>query len=83
MTIQEKLDRIFEQNAERMGSFSIQTDHPGLMKSLKKRKTSKVDRSPFTKDEDARRQYITGTMDTGGKKRSKVEDNINKRLEND
>jgi len=45
----------------RIASFAIQPDHPGIDPKLKikKRKTKKVDRSLFTHDCDARKQYIT------------------------
>jgi hypothetical protein len=60
-----------------VGSYAIQADHPGLMKSIKKRKISKQDRSVFVNDEDAKKQYIEGEVDTSGK----IVDRINKRLE--
>lgn len=64
-----------------MGQYAIQTDHPGLMKDIDKEKTSKVDRSLFMKDKDARKKYIVGVMGSDGRKKSKVEEKIDTRLE--
>ena len=69
MNILNRLNAIFE-NAEMMGMYAIQTDHPGLMKGIKKRKASKVDRSIFMKNKDAKKQYIKGTLDSSGKKKT-------------
>ena len=82
MKISERLDLLLESDPLMMGSFAIQTDHPGLMKSIKKRKTKKVDRSPFMNVKDAEEDHIAGTMDASGRKQTKIEQKINKRLEN-
>jgi len=85
MNFQEQLDDILLEKPQRMGSFAVQMDHPGLMKSLKKKKTTKADRSFFANDEDASKQYITGTMDASGRakksKKSKIGERISRRLE--
>lgn len=83
MNFIEEIKKIFEE-PERVGSFAIQTDHPGLMPGLKKRKTTKQDRSFLSNDGDAKKQYITGTMDASGKPKSKKTESesvISKRLE--
>jgi hypothetical protein len=79
MNVKEKLDLVIEK-ATRMGQFAVQTNHPGLMKSIKKKKISKVDRSMFANDEDAEKQYITGTINSSGEAESKIERKINKKL---
>ena len=83
MNLEEKL-AFMEAKPERMGMYAIQMDHPGLMPSLKKRKTSKVDRSFLANDEDAKKQYITGSTGVSGnkkhKKQAKVVERIEKRL---
>lgn len=67
---------------ERIGSFAIQTDHPGLMKNIKKKKTTKKDRSFFVNDKDAGKKYITGVMDASGRpKKVKIHEILSKRLE--
>lgn len=85
MSFKEKLGNILLDETERVGSFAIQTDHPGLLPSLKKRKTTKADRSIFAYDDDAKKQYITGTMDASGrpkgkKNKSKIYERISERL---
>lgn len=73
-----------EAKPERMGMYAVQMDHPGLMKSLKKRKTDKVDRSFLANDKDAKKQYITGSTGVSGnekhKKQTKVAEKIEKKL---
>jgi hypothetical protein len=75
MDFEEKIEAIFEDKPnQRMGMYAVQTDHPGLMPSLKKSKTSKVDRSLLANDKDASRQYIKGTMDASGRAKGKNDD---------
>jgi len=50
---------------KRMGMYSIQTDHPGLMQSIPKRKTTKKDRSIFSNDKDASKNHIKGKTSDG------------------
>lgn len=72
---------IMESKPERMGMYAVHTDHPGLMKGIKKRKISKVDWSLFSNDEDASKQYITGNVyDKKYKKQAKITEKIEKRL---
>ena len=71
------LDRVLFE-VERMGSYAIQTDHPGLMPGIKKKKVTKQDRSFLNNDADAAKQYITGTMDSSGKPKGKKSKNENK-----
>lgn len=63
---------------ERVGMYAVQTDHPGLMKSIKKKKTTKKDRSQFANDDDAKKDHIVGQVHPNGK----IVEKINKRLEN-
>ena len=88
MNLNKALDLALFEAPERMGSFAIQTDHPGLMPGIKKRKTTKQDRSFLGNDADAGKQYITGTMDASGapkgkknKNESKIYERVSKRLE--
>jgi len=74
-----RLEEILLEKPQRMGSFAIQTDHPGLMKSIKKKKTTKADRSFLANDDDAEKQYITGTVDSSGKI-SKINEKLSKKL---
>jgi hypothetical protein len=83
------LDQILYEAPERVGMYAIQTDHPGLMPGIKKKKTTKQDRSFLGNDADAGKQYITGTMDASGapkgkksKNESKIYERVSKRLEN-
>lgn len=84
MNILNKINLALE-NAEMMGMYAIQTDHPGLMKNIKKKKTNKVDRSLFMNDKNAKKQHIFGTLGSDGKKKTNkvynVESKIDKRLE--
>lgn len=50
---------------QKMGMYAVQTDHPGLMKSIVKRKTTKKDKSPFSNDADASKNYIHGETSDG------------------
>lgn len=82
MNFNDKLKVVLEKPLM-VGQYAVQTDHPGLMKHIKKKKVSKVDRSPFTNDEDAKKEYITGTIDGSGKikKNTKIERLLSRRLE--
>jgi hypothetical protein len=79
--MKKKLNEVFDTGsvAQRIGSFSVMTDHPGIdpKGNVKKKKTSKVDRSPFVKDEDARKNYIKGEMDASGFAK-KINEKLNK-----
>lgn len=67
--------------ANMMGSFSILTDHPGIdpKGNIKKKKTTKVNRSPFMNNKDAKKQHIKGTISTSG---LPIINKIDKRLAN-
>lgn len=84
MNLDEKLSAVMEDKPERVGMYAVQTDHPGLMKNMKKRKISKVDRSFLANDADAEKQYITGNTGVSGNKKhkasTKVVEKIEKRL---
>jgi hypothetical protein len=83
MNLTQKLNKIIEDKPERMGMYAIQTDHPGLMKGIDKKSTTKVDRSFLAKDEDAEKEYIKGKTKTSGKKyksSSKITEKIENRL---
>lgn len=70
---EETIEVIFESGKkvnQRVGQYALQTDHPGLMKGIKKQPTSKVDRSFLSDDDDASRQYITGTVTPSGVKKN-------------
>lgn len=82
MSFYETINTIFSEKSERVGMYAIQTDHPGLMPGLKKRKTTKTDRSMFTNDSDASKQYITGTVDPSGKTKSKAKSKIYEKISN-
>jgi len=75
-------DILLSEKSERVGSFAIQTDHPGLMPGLKKRKTTKTDRSLFANDDDASKQYITGMVDPSGKTKNKAKNKIYEKISN-
>lgn len=85
MSYIDELNEVLLEKSERMGSFAVQMDHPGLMPNLKKRKTTKTDRSIFANDDDAGKQYIKGQVSTSGKgkkgKQSKIHERLTKRLE--
>jgi len=76
--------------ADRVGMYSLKGDHPGIDPKLdkhKKKKTSKVDRSIFSPDKEARTKYIQGTLDASGypknyKGPSKIKERIEERLRN-
>ena len=73
MDFEETINSIFEDKKEtnrRVGMYAVQTDHPGLLKGIKKEKTNKVDRSFLSDDDDASRQYITGTVTPKGIKKN-------------
>lgn len=81
MSLKDKLSTILEKPL-RVGQYAVQTDHPGLIKSIDKKKTSKVDRSIFTNDEDAEEEYITGIVKSDGRiNKTKIESILTKRLE--
>jgi len=80
MSFNSMLDDILSEKSQRVGMYAIQTDHPGLMPGIKKRKTTKADRSMFANDEDAGKQYITGTVDPSGKTKSKAKSKIYEKI---
>jgi len=85
MSFIEDLDEVLFEKSDRMGSFAIQMDHPGLMPNLKKRKTTKTDRSFLSNDGDAGKQYIKDQVKTDGGakkgKKSKIHERLTKKME--
>ena len=63
---------------ERVGMYAVQTDHPGLMKNMKKKKTTKKDRSLFTNDEDAATDHIKGEVNSNGFILKKIDERLEK-----
>jgi hypothetical protein len=79
--MKKKLNEVFDTGAvaQRVGSFSVMTDHPGIdpKGNVKKKKMNKASRSPFVNDKDAKKNYIKGEMDASGFAK-KISEKLNK-----
>jgi len=65
-----------------VGMYSINTDADYIdpKSGIKRKKIDKTTRSPFMNKKDAKTQHITGVMDNSGKKKSKIEEKIDRRI---
>jgi hypothetical protein len=65
-----------------VGPFAINTDAKYIdpLSGIRRKKSTKTNRSPFMNKVDAEKQYITGEMDNSGKKKSRIEEKIDNRI---
>lgn len=62
----------------KVGMYVVQTDHPGLMPGIKKKKITKKERSQFVDDTDASTDHIVGTVNSNGIIIKKIEERLDK-----